>query len=182
MAQFSPHTTEKPSVARTSPGTPPLPRATPVPTVEAMTIRSMDNVGIVVEDLAAAVEFFEQLGLTVQGATQVSGEWVDRVVGLDGVRSNIAVLQTPDGHGRIELMQYVTPAVRGGDSDAPPNTLGIRRIAFTVDDLEETVAGLRARGTQLMGDVENFKNIYKLCYLRGPEGIMLMLAEELGPD
>ena len=105
---------------------------------------------------------------------------MDRVVGLDGVRADIAMLQTPDGHGRLELMRFAAPAARSGDPQAPPNTLGIRRIAFGVDDIDATVAGLRARGTELLGEVVRFEISYRLCYVRGPEGIIVMLTEQLG--
>lgn len=145
-----------------------------------MTIRRLENVGIVVEDLAAATAFFAALGLEVLGEGMAEGDWVDRVVGLEGVRTQIAMLQTPDGHGRLELMKFHAPAVRDGEGHAAPNTLGIRRIAFDVDDIGAAVAGLRSRGTQLVGTVENYRDRYRLCYVRGPEGIIVMLSEELG--
>jgi catechol 2,3-dioxygenase-like lactoylglutathione lyase family enzyme len=145
-----------------------------------MTIQRLENVGIVLEDLAAATEFFVDLGLKVLGKTTVEGDWVDRVVGLDGVRCDIAVLETPDGHGQLELMQFHSPSAREGDRNAPPNTLGIRRLAFGVDDIDATVAGLRARGAEFLGEVEQYEDSYRLCYVRGPEGIILMLAEQLG--
>jgi len=145
-----------------------------------MTIQRLENVGIVVEDLAAATEFFVELGLKVLGEGPVEGEWVDRVVGLDGVRVDVAMLETPDGHGRLELMRFHAPEARVGDRNAPPNTLGIRRIAFGVDDIDATVAGLRARGTELLGEVQQYEESYRLCYVRGPEGIIVMLAEQLG--
>jgi catechol 2,3-dioxygenase-like lactoylglutathione lyase family enzyme len=145
-----------------------------------MGIERLENIGIVVEDLANVIEFFVELGLTVQGQQFVEGGWVDQVVGLENVRTEIAILATPDGQGRLELMQFHTPAARPGDGSAPPNTLGIRRIAFGVDDIDATVAGLQARGTELLGEVVQYEDVYRLCYLRGPEGIILMLAEELG--
>jgi catechol 2,3-dioxygenase-like lactoylglutathione lyase family enzyme len=145
-----------------------------------MTIQRLENVGIVVEDLAAATEFFVDLGLEVVGEGPVEGDWVDRVVGLDGVRVDIAMLQTPECHGRLELMRFHAPPARSGDPYAPPNTLGIRRIAFGVDDIDATVAGLRARGTELLGDVVRYEDSYRLCYVRGPEGMIVMLAEQLG--
>ena len=132
------------------------------------------------EDLAAAKTFFVELGLKVVGEGRVEGDWVDRVVGLEGVRCDIAILETPDGQGQLELMQFQSPPARDGDPLAPPNTLGIRRLAFAVDDLDATVAGLRARGTEFLGEVEQYEDSYRLCYLRGPEGIILMLAEKLG--
>src|SRR4051794_4336938 len=145
-----------------------------------MTIQRLENVGIVVGDLAAATQFFVELGLTMLGEGRVEGEWVDRVVALEGVRVEVAMLQTPDGHGRLELMQFHAPSVRVGDQDAPPNTLGIRRISFAVDDIDAAVAGLRARGTELVGEVMRYGDAYRLCYVRGPEGIIVMLAEQLG--
>ena len=145
-----------------------------------MTIQRMENVGIVVDDLAAATAFFVELGLELLGEGMAEGDWVDRVVGLEGVRTEIAMLQTPDGHGRLELMKFHNPPARDGDRDAPPNTLGIRRVAFAVDDIDRAVAGLRARGTGLLGEVERYEDSYRLCYVRGPEGIIVMLSEELG--
>jgi catechol 2,3-dioxygenase-like lactoylglutathione lyase family enzyme len=145
-----------------------------------MAIHRMENVGIVVEDLAAATAFFVELGLQLQGKGPVEGEWVDRVVGLEGVRVDVAMLETSDGHGRLELMKFHAPTARSGDPDAPPNTLGIRRIAFAVDDIDAAVAGLRARGTELVGEVVRYADSYRLCYVRGPEGIIVMLAEQLG--
>jgi catechol 2,3-dioxygenase-like lactoylglutathione lyase family enzyme len=145
-----------------------------------MTVQRLENVGIVVEDLAAATQFFVELGLTILGEMPVEGDWVDRVVGLEGVRADIAMLQTPDGHGRLELMQFHAPSARRGEHNAPPNTLGIRRIAFGVDDIDAAVAGLRARGVELLGEVVRYEDSYRLCYVRGPEGIIVMLAEELG--
>jgi catechol 2,3-dioxygenase-like lactoylglutathione lyase family enzyme len=145
-----------------------------------MTIQRLENVGIVVEDLAAVTNFFVALGLEVVGETPVEGDWVDRVLGLEGVRADIRMLQTADGHGRLELSQFRTPAARGGDRNAPPNTLGIRRIAFSVDDIDTAVAGARARGIELIGEVVRYEDLYRLCYVRGPEGIIVMLAEQLG--
>jgi catechol 2,3-dioxygenase-like lactoylglutathione lyase family enzyme len=145
-----------------------------------MTIQRLENVGIVVEDLAAATEFFAELGLKVLGEQPVAGDWVDRVTGLEGVRVDIAMLETPDGHGRLELMQFHAPSARDGDRNAPPNTLGIRRLAFGVDDIDAAVAGLRARGTELLGEVVRYEDSYRLCYVRGPEGIIVMLAEQIG--
>src|SRR3954466_10658794 len=127
-----------------------------------MTIQRLENVGIVVEDLAAATEFFVELGLTVLGEGPVEGEWVDRAVALEGVRVQVAMLQTPDGHGRLELMQFHAPSVRVGDRNAPPSTVGIRRIAFGVDDIDAAVAGLRARGTELVGEVVRCGDAYRL--------------------
>jgi len=145
-----------------------------------MTIQRMENVGIVVDDLAAVTEFFVELGLKLLGEGPVDGDWVDRVVGLEGVRVDFVMLETLDGHGRLELMKFHAPAAHGGDRYLPPNTLGIRRIAFAVDDIDTAVAGLRARGVELVGEVVRYEDLYRLCYVRGPEGIIVMLAEPLG--
>ena len=145
-----------------------------------MTLLRMDNVLIVVDDLKAAIGFFAELGLELEGETTVEGQWVDRVVGLDGVRSDIAMMRTPDGHGRLELDKFHTPkAVRAEPEDAPLNTLGIRRIMFTVDDIEDVLARLRTHGAELIGEVEQYEDSYRLCYVRGPEGIMIALAQQL---
>ena len=140
----------------------------------------MEHVGIVVDDLAAATEFFVELGLKLLGEGRVEGRWVDRIVGLDGVRADIAMLQTPDGHGRLELTKFHTPPAQGGDRHAPANTRGIRHVAFAVEDIDAVVAGLRARGAQLVGEVERYEESYRLCYVRGPEGIIVELAEQIG--
>jgi catechol 2,3-dioxygenase-like lactoylglutathione lyase family enzyme len=145
-----------------------------------MTIQRMDHVGVVVDDLAAAIEFFVELGLELQGEAPVEGEWVDRIVGLHGVRAEIAMLQTPDGHGRVELTRFHTPPTSGGDRHAPANTRGIRHLAFAVEDIDALVAGLRARGAELVGELERYKDSYRLCYVRGPEGIIVELAEPIG--
>jgi catechol 2,3-dioxygenase-like lactoylglutathione lyase family enzyme len=140
----------------------------------------MDNVLLVVDDLEAAIAFFVELGLELEGETTVEGPWVDRVVGLDGVRSDIAVMRTPDGHGRLELDKFHTPpAVRAEPEDAPVNALGIRRIMFTVDDIEDVLGRLRRHGAELVGDVVQYEDRYWLCYVRGPEGIIVALAEPL---
>lgn len=140
----------------------------------------MEHIGIVVDDLAAATKFFVELGLELQGEAPVEGRWVDRVVGLDGVRADIAMLQTPDGHGRLELTKFHAPSAEGGNGHAPANTPGIRHIAFAVEDIDAVVAGLRARGAELVGELERYKDIYRLCYVRGPEGIIVELAERIG--
>ncbi len=145
-----------------------------------MTIQRMDHVGIVVDDLAAATAFFVELGLELQGEGSVEGGWVDRVVGLEGVRAEIAMLETPDGHGRVELAKFNAPSGQGGDRHAPANTPGIRHVAFAVDDIDAVVAGLRARGAELVGEVERYGDSYRLCYVRGPEGIIVELAERIG--
>jgi catechol 2,3-dioxygenase-like lactoylglutathione lyase family enzyme len=143
-------------------------------------IQSLENVGIVVDDLAAVRAFFIELGLEQVGEAEVAGEWVDRVVGLEDVRCEICMLQTADGHGRLELMRFDSPTAREGDTNAPPNTLGIRRIAFSVDDVDAAVAGVQDRGLELLGEVVRYEDLYRLCYVRGPEGIIVMLAERLG--
>jgi catechol 2,3-dioxygenase-like lactoylglutathione lyase family enzyme len=145
-----------------------------------MTIQRMDHVGVVVDDLAAAIEFFVDLGLELQGEASVAGAWVDRVVGLEGVHSDIAMLQTPDGHGRLELSKFHTPPALGGDGHAPANALGIRHVSFAVEDIDALVARLRARGGELVGEIERYEDRYRLCYIRGPEGIIVELAERIG--
>jgi catechol 2,3-dioxygenase-like lactoylglutathione lyase family enzyme len=145
-----------------------------------MAIQRMEHVGIVVDDLAGATEFFVALGLELQGERPVEGGWVDRVVGLEGVRVEIAMMETPDGHGRLELAKFHAPSSRGGDRHAPANTPGIRHVAFAVDDIDAVVASLRARGTELVGEVERYKDSFRLCYVRGPEGIIVELAERIG--
>ena len=143
-----------------------------------MTIRRMDHVGIVVDDLSAAVAFFVELGLELEVEMPVEGRWVDRVVGLDGVRVDIAMMRTPDGHGGLELTKFHRPtAVSAEPKNAPANTLGIRRIMFAVEDIEVVLARLRARGAELVGEVAQYEDSYRLCYVRGPEGIIVALAE-----
>jgi len=140
----------------------------------------MDHTGIVVEDLADAVAFFVELGLELEGEASVEGDWVDRIVGLEGVRAQIAMLQAPDGHGRIELTQFQSPSPGGGDGHAPANALGIRHVTFAVDDIEAVVARLQARGGELIGELVRYRDSYRLCYLRGPQGIIIELAEQIG--
>jgi catechol 2,3-dioxygenase-like lactoylglutathione lyase family enzyme len=144
-----------------------------------MTIQRLDNVLIVVHDLKAAIAFFVELGLELEGETTVEGRWVDRVVGLDGVRNDIAMMRTPDGHGRIELMKFHTPPATTAEPNAPANTLGYRRVMFAVDDIEDVLARLLAHGAELVGEVVQYEDKYRLCYLRGPEGILVALAEQL---
>jgi catechol 2,3-dioxygenase-like lactoylglutathione lyase family enzyme len=144
-----------------------------------MTILRMDNVGIVVNDLEAVIAFFVELGLEVEGETTVEGRWVDRIVGLDGVRSDIAMLRTPDGHSRLELSKFHTPPAATAEPNAPVNTLGIRRIMFAVEDIEDVLARLQAHGAALVGEVVQYEDSYRLCYVRGPEGIIVALAEPL---
>ncbi len=149
-------------------------------TIERMTIQRMEHVGIVVDDLVAATAFFVELGLKPQGEAQVEGGWVDRVVGLEGVRAEIAMMETPDGHGRLELVKFHAPSGPGGDRHAPANTPGIRHVAFAVEDIDAALAGLRARGAELVGEVERYEDSYRLCHVRGPEGIIVELAEQIG--
>ena len=141
----------------------------------------MEHIGIVVNDLAAAKEFFLALGLEVEGEASVEGPSVDRINGLDGVRADVVILQTPDGNGKVELARYNAPPGPEGDRDAPPNTPGFRHLLFAVDDIEATLARLRPHGAEIIGgEVTNYEDIYLLCYLRGPEGVIVELAEKLG--
>lgn len=144
-----------------------------------MTVRRLDNVLIVVEDLDAAVAFFRELGLKVDGQTSVEGKWVDDTIGLDDVRADIVMMSTPDGHGRVELSRYRNPAAIRAEGENAANLLGIRRIMFAVDDLDDTVARLRPLGGEVVREIVQYEDIYRLCFLRGPEGILLGLAEEL---
>ena len=143
-------------------------------------IKWMDHVGVVVDDLAAATDFFVRLGLELQDEGPVEGRWVDRIVGLDGVRADIAVVQTPDGHGRLELTKFHAPSGQDASRPASANTPGLRHVAFAVEDMDAVVAGLRARGTELVGEVVRYEESYKLCYVRGPEGIIVELTEQIG--
>jgi catechol 2,3-dioxygenase-like lactoylglutathione lyase family enzyme len=146
-----------------------------------MTIQRMDNVLIVVDDLEAVVAFFVELGMELEGKAALGGQWVDDLLGLNGVRADIAVVRTPDGHGRVELSKFHSPrAIHPEPKDAPTNTLGIRRIMFAVDDIDDVIARLRTHGAELVGELEQYENIYRLCYVRGPEGIIVGLAEQLG--
>ena len=145
-----------------------------------MTLQRMDNVLIVVDDLEAAKAFFVELGMELEGETTVDGPSVDRLIGLQNVRATLALMRTPDGHGRIELDKFHAPAaVRTEPKNAPVNTLGIRRIMFAVDDIEDVVARLRAHGAELIGEITQYEDMYRLCYIRGPEGIIVALAEQL---
>jgi catechol 2,3-dioxygenase-like lactoylglutathione lyase family enzyme len=146
-----------------------------------MTLQRMDNVLIVVDDLEAAKAFFAELGMELEGEATNEGPWVDRIIGLDGVRADLAMMRTPDGHGRVELTRFHTPpGFRAEPEDAPVNALGLRRIMFTVDDVDDVVARLRSHGAELVGEIEQYEDIYRLCFLRGPEGIIIGLAEQLG--
>jgi catechol 2,3-dioxygenase-like lactoylglutathione lyase family enzyme len=147
--------------------------------VEHMAVQRMEHVGIVVDDLAAATEFFVALGLVLEGEGPVEGGWVDRVVGLKGVRADIAIVQTPDGNGRLELTKFHSPSNQGDNRHAPANTPGIRHVSFAVEDIDAVVAGLRARGAELVGELERYEDSYRLCYVRGPEGIIIELAEQI---
>jgi catechol 2,3-dioxygenase-like lactoylglutathione lyase family enzyme len=145
-----------------------------------MTIQRMDHVSVVVDDLAAAIAFFVALGMELEGKAPVAGQWVDRVNGLDDVRVDIAMMQTPDGHGRLELTKFHSPpAVSSEPAHAPPNTLGLRSVMFAVDDIEDALARLRPHGAELVGEVAQYEDRYRLCYVRGPAGIIVALAEPL---
>ena len=145
-----------------------------------MTILRMDNVGIVVDDLDAAIAFFTELGMEREGEARIEGLWADRTVGLDGIRSDIALMRTPDGHSKLELTKYHSPAAIGArPQNPPPNTLGLHRVMFAVDDIDATVARLRPHGAELLGELVQYQDSYRLCYLRGPAGIIVALAEQL---
>lgn len=145
-----------------------------------MTIQRLDHVSVVVDDLEGAKAFFVELGMELEGEAPIEGPWVDRVNGLDGVRANIAMMRTPDGHGRLELTKFHTPAaVSAEPENALGNTLGLRSIMFAVDDIDATVAALRAHGAELVGEVAQYQDTYRLCYVRGPAGIIVALAEQL---
>ena len=140
----------------------------------------MDHVSVVVDDLEAAIAFFAELGMELEGGAPIEGPWVDRVNGLDGVRVEIAMMRTPDGHGKLEVTKFYAPALVSAEpADAPPNTLGIRSIMFAVDDIKDTVARLRGHGGELLGEIVQYEDIYLLCYLRGPAGMIVALAEQL---
>jgi catechol 2,3-dioxygenase-like lactoylglutathione lyase family enzyme len=146
-----------------------------------MTIERLDHVGVVVDDLDAAVAFFAELGMELEGTGPAEGAWVDGVVGLAGVQVDVAMMRTPDGHGRVELTRFRQPAAIGaGSHPAPANTLGLRSIMFAVDDVEDVIERLRPHGGELVGTVKQYEDVYRLCYVRGPEGIIVALAEQLG--
>jgi catechol 2,3-dioxygenase-like lactoylglutathione lyase family enzyme len=140
----------------------------------------MDNVGIVVESLDAAISFFAELGLELEGRATVEGEWAGRVTGLGDQRVEIAMMRTPDGHSRLELSQFLTPPAVADHRNAPVNALGYLRVMFAVDDIDDTLARLRKRGAQLVGEVVQYEDVYRLCYIRGPEGLLIGLAEQIG--
>jgi catechol 2,3-dioxygenase-like lactoylglutathione lyase family enzyme len=144
-----------------------------------MALKRMDNVGIVVDDLAATIDFFRELGLELEGQATVEGEWAGRVTGLGDQRVEIAMMRTPDGHSRLELSRFLTPSVVADHRNAPVNALGYLRVMFAVDDIDETLERLRQRGARLVGEVVQYKDAYRLCYIRGPEGLLIGLAQEL---
>lgn len=146
-----------------------------------MTVKRMDNVGIVVEDLDAAIAFFIELGLSLEGRAPVEGDWADGVTGLRNMRVEIAMMRTPDGHSRLELSRFLAPAVAADHRAAPVNSLGYLRVMFAVEDIDDTLARLSKLGAQVVGKVAQYQNIYRLCYIRGPEGILIGLAQELLP-
>jgi catechol 2,3-dioxygenase-like lactoylglutathione lyase family enzyme len=145
-----------------------------------MTIKRLDHVSVVVDDLAPAIDFFTALGMTIEGKTPVEGPWVDRVNGIEGVQVDIVMMQTPDGHGRLELTKFRNPKLVAIEPPiAPPNALGLRSVMFAVESVDDTVARLRAHGATLLGEVAQYEDKYRLCYMRGPAGIIVALAEEL---
>jgi catechol 2,3-dioxygenase-like lactoylglutathione lyase family enzyme len=145
-----------------------------------MAVKRMDNIGIVVEDLTAAIGFFLELGLELEGRGNIEGEWAGRVTGLRDQHVEIAMLRTPDGHGRLELSRFLSPPVVADHRNVPVNALGYLRVMFTVDDIDDTLARLQPHGAQLVGEVVQYENIYRLCYIRGPEGLLIGLAQEIG--
>jgi catechol 2,3-dioxygenase-like lactoylglutathione lyase family enzyme len=145
-----------------------------------MTVQRLEHIGIVVDDLAAATAFFTALGLEVEGEASVEGSLVDRINGLEGVRADVVILRAPDGDAKLELAKYHSPSYEGDDGPAPPNAPGMRHILFLVDDIEASFAALRAHGGELVGELVNYENSYSLCYVRGPAGIIVELAEKIG--
>ncbi|PDT18587.1 glyoxalase [Rhizobium sp. J15] len=145
-----------------------------------MALKRMDNVGIVVEDLGRAIDFFGELGLELEGRATIEGEWAGRITGLGDQRVEIAMMRTPDGHSRLELSRFLMPGVVSDHRNAPVNALGYLRVMFTIDDIDETLERLSTRGAELVGEVVQYKDAYRLCYIRGPEGLLLGLAQELG--
>ena len=144
-----------------------------------MALKRMDNVGIVVDDLEGTIDFFRELGLDLEGRDPIEGEWAGRVTGLSDQRVEIAMMRTPDGHSRLELCRFLSPPIIADHRNAPVNALGYLRVMFAVDDIDETLERLRKRGAQLVGDVVQYKDSYRLCYIRGPEGLLIGLAQEL---
>ena len=145
-----------------------------------MALKRMDNIGIVIEDLEGTIDFFRELGLELEGRAAIEGEWAGRVTGLRDQHVEIAMMRTPDGHSRLELSRFLKPPVVADHRNAPVNALGYLRAMFTVDDIDDTVERLRMRGAQLVGEVVQYKDAYRLCYIRGPEGLLIGLAQELG--
>jgi catechol 2,3-dioxygenase-like lactoylglutathione lyase family enzyme len=145
-----------------------------------MTVKRLDNIGIVVEDIDAAIGFFTELGLELEGRAMIEGEWAGRVTGLRDQRVEIAMMRTPDGHSRLEMSRFLVPPVVADHRNAPVNALGYLRVMFAVEDIDETLARLRKRGAQLVGEVVQYEDTYRLCYIRGPEGILIGLAQQLG--
>jgi catechol 2,3-dioxygenase-like lactoylglutathione lyase family enzyme len=145
-----------------------------------MAVRRMDNVGIVVDDLPGSIAFFRELGLELEGQGTIEGNWAGRVTGLGDQRVEVAMMRTPDGHSRLELSRFLTPSVVADHRNAPVNALGYLRVMFAVDDIDDTLARLRDRGAQMVGDVVQYEDVYRLCYIRGPDGLLIGLAEELG--
>jgi catechol 2,3-dioxygenase-like lactoylglutathione lyase family enzyme len=145
-----------------------------------MTVKRMDNVGIVVEDLDVAVEFFTELGLTLEGRMPIEGEWAGRVTGVRGQRVEVAMMGTPDGHGRLELSRFDAPAIASDHRTAPVNSLGYLRVMFAVEDLDDTLARLTKLGATVVGEIVDYEDVYRLCYIRGPEGILIGLAQQIG--
>ena len=145
-----------------------------------MAVKRMDNVGIVVEDIDAAIDFFIELGLTLEGRAPIEGDWADGVTGLANMRVEIAMMRTPDGHSRLELSRFLAPPVAADHRRSPVNALGYLRVMFTVEDIDDTLARLVRRGAELVGDVVQYRDAYRLCYIRGPEDILIGLAQELG--
>ncbi|STQ92302.1 Predicted enzyme related to lactoylglutathione lyase [Janthinobacterium lividum] len=144
-----------------------------------MTVKRMDNVGIVVADIDAAIAFFTELGLVLEGRAPIEGDWADGVTGLHGMRVEIAMMRTPDGHSRLELSRFLAPPVVADHRNAPVNALGYLRVMFTVEDIDDTLVRIVKRGAKLVGEVVQYENMYRLCYIRGPEGILIGLAEQL---
>lgn len=147
-----------------------------------MTVKRLDNIGIVVEDIDAAIGFFTELGLELEGRTVIEGEWAGRVTGLRDQRVEIAMMRTPDGHSRLEVSRFLAPPVVADHRNAPVNALGYLRVMFAVEDIDDTLARLRKRGAQLVGEVVQYEDTYRLCYIRGPEGILIGLAQQLGKN
>lgn len=145
-----------------------------------MTVQRMDHVGIIVDDLPAAIDFFAELGLELRGQATNEGDWVDRIIALEGTRADIAMMQTPDGHGQVELVKFDSPPSPSGDAHAPGHALGIRHITFMVEDIDDVLARLRGHGAELVGELEQYENVLRVCYIRGPEGIIIELAERIG--